>query len=94
MTFSLMPEHEQFIQTQIEAGVYGSTDELLADAIKLLMAREQGNMKDVDDRPEATLENVDGIWMVKTSQPEMLDIDLVDFIRRQRDDRSEALANW
>jgi Arc/MetJ-type ribon-helix-helix transcriptional regulator len=94
MAFSLIPEHEQFIQAQIEAGVYENADELLADAIRLLMARYQGDLKDEDDRLEATLENIEGIWMVKTSKPEMLNIDLVDFIRQQRDSRNEALANW
>jgi antitoxin ParD1/3/4 len=41
MNISLKPEHEQFIQSQIQAGRYANAEELMNDALKLLQAREQ-----------------------------------------------------
>jgi antitoxin ParD1/3/4 len=40
MSISLKPEHEQFIQSQIETGQYNSSDEVINEAFKLLTERE------------------------------------------------------
>jgi antitoxin ParD1/3/4 len=40
MSISLKPEHEQFIQSQIETGQYTSPDEVISEAFKLLTERE------------------------------------------------------
>ena len=40
MKITLKPEQEQFIQTQIESGKYGSVDEIVSEAINLLEKRE------------------------------------------------------
>lgn len=41
MNICLQPEHEQFIQSQIQAGRYANTEEVMNEAFKLLQAREQ-----------------------------------------------------
>lgn len=41
MNISLKPEHEQFIQAQIQSGQYRSAEELLDAAIALLQQRAQ-----------------------------------------------------
>ncbi|WP_334882595.1 type II toxin-antitoxin system ParD family antitoxin [Nostoc sp.] len=41
MNISLKPEHEQFIQSQIQTGRYANAEELMNEALKLLQAREQ-----------------------------------------------------
>ncbi|MEA5601770.1 type II toxin-antitoxin system ParD family antitoxin [Nostoc sp. UHCC 0252] len=41
MNISLKPEHEQFIQSQIQAGRYANAEEVMNEAFKLLQAREQ-----------------------------------------------------
>ncbi|MEH2055474.1 MAG: type II toxin-antitoxin system ParD family antitoxin [Nostoc sp.] len=41
MNISLKPEHEQFIQSQIQTGRYANVEELMNEALKLLQAREQ-----------------------------------------------------
>ena len=41
MTISLKPEHEHFIQSQIETGRYSSPDDVLSEAFDLLSERER-----------------------------------------------------
>ena len=41
MTISLKPEHERFIQSQIETGRYSSPDDVLSEAFDLLSERER-----------------------------------------------------
>ncbi|MEH2310158.1 MAG: type II toxin-antitoxin system ParD family antitoxin [Nostoc sp.] len=41
MDISLKPEHEQFIQSQIQAGRYANAEEVMNEAFKLLQVREQ-----------------------------------------------------
>jgi hypothetical protein len=41
----------------------------------------------LDDRPEAELEYVDGVLVVKCQHPGTLDLDLVEFIKEQREER-------
>ena len=41
MNISLKPEHEQFIQSQIQSGRFANTDEVISEAFKLLEEREQ-----------------------------------------------------
>ena len=40
MSISLKPEHELFIQAQIETGGYNHPDEVITEAFKLLTERE------------------------------------------------------
>ena len=40
MNISLKPEHERFIQSQIEAGQYKSPDDVINEAFKVLAERE------------------------------------------------------
>ena len=40
MNISLKPEHERFIQSQIETGQYTSPDEVINEAFKVLAERE------------------------------------------------------
>jgi antitoxin ParD1/3/4 len=40
MTISLKPEHEHFIRSQIETGKYANPDEVISEAFKLLVQRE------------------------------------------------------
>ncbi len=40
MNISLKPEHERFIQSQIETGKYTSPDEVINEAFKVLAERE------------------------------------------------------
>lgn len=41
MNISLKPEHEQFIQSQIQAGRYANAEDVMNEALKLMQAREQ-----------------------------------------------------
>jgi len=41
MDISLQPEHEQFIQAQLETGNYTSVDEIVNEAFKLFVERER-----------------------------------------------------
>lgn len=41
MSISLKPEHEQFIQSQIEKGKYANADEVISEAFRLLEERER-----------------------------------------------------
>ncbi|XHX81129.1 MAG: type II toxin-antitoxin system ParD family antitoxin [Stenomitos frigidus ULC029] len=41
MDISLKPEHEQFIQAQLETGNYTSVDEIVNEAFKLFVERER-----------------------------------------------------
>lgn len=41
MNITLKPEYEQFIQTQLAAGRYAAIDDLISEALLLLMQREQ-----------------------------------------------------
>ena len=41
MTISLKPEHERFIQSQIETGRYSNSDDVLSEAFDLLSERER-----------------------------------------------------
>ncbi|MEH1838668.1 MAG: type II toxin-antitoxin system ParD family antitoxin [Nostoc sp.] len=41
MNIYLKPEHEQFIQSQIQSGRYANAEEVMNEAFKLLQAREQ-----------------------------------------------------
>jgi 7,8-dihydro-6-hydroxymethylpterin-pyrophosphokinase len=47
-----------------------------------------------DDRPEAELEYVNGVLVVKSQQPGTLDLDLVEFIREQREERNRQVGGW
>jgi hypothetical protein len=49
---------------------------------------------DQDDRPEAELEYVNGVLVVKTQQPGTLDLDLVEFINQQREERDRQVGGW
>ena len=40
MNISLKPEHQQFIQSQIERGKYANADEVISEAFRLLEERE------------------------------------------------------
>ena len=41
MNISLIPDHEKYIETRIQSGVYQSIDELMTRAIALLIASEE-----------------------------------------------------
>lgn len=41
MNIFLKPEYEQFIQSQIDTGNYTSADEIINEAVKLLLERER-----------------------------------------------------
>ncbi|MEG4576269.1 type II toxin-antitoxin system ParD family antitoxin [Microcoleus sp. N3A4] len=41
MNIVLKPEYEEFIQSQIQSGKYGSAEELIGEAIALLRERKQ-----------------------------------------------------
>ena len=41
MDISLKPEHEQFIQAQLETGSYTSVDEIVNEALDLFVERER-----------------------------------------------------
>lgn len=41
MSIILKPEHEQFIQAQLATGQYGSPDEVLSEAFRLLEERHK-----------------------------------------------------
>jgi len=41
MNIVLKPEYEEFIRSQIQSGKYGSTEELIGEAIALLRERKQ-----------------------------------------------------
>jgi hypothetical protein len=47
-----------------------------------------------DDRPEAELEYVNGVLVVKSQQPGTLDLDLVEFIKEQREARNRQVGGW
>jgi hypothetical protein len=49
---------------------------------------------DQDDRPEAELEYVNGVLVVKSQQPGTLDLDLVEFINQQREERDRQVGGW
>jgi hypothetical protein len=48
----------------------------------------------LDDRPEAELEYVNGVLVVKSQQPGTLDLDLVEFIKEQREERDRQVGGW
>ena len=41
MSSNLSPENEQFVKHELESGTYGSRDELVDDAIRLLKRRRE-----------------------------------------------------
>jgi hypothetical protein len=45
-------------------------------------------------RPEAELEYVNGVLVVKSQQPGTLDLDLVEFINQQREERDRQVGGW
>jgi hypothetical protein len=49
-------------------------------------AQASGINEAQDDRPEAELEYVNGVLVVKSPQPGTLDLDLVEFIKEQREE--------
>jgi Arc/MetJ-type ribon-helix-helix transcriptional regulator len=91
MDFSLKPEHEQIIQECLDIGDYENADEVLSDALHLLKLRNRQHVLSSvqDDSPEAMLEMVDGVLVVK-SQGQKLSGDLV---AAMREERVRQLAN-
>jgi antitoxin ParD1/3/4 len=49
MTISLKPEHEHFIQSQIDTGHYTNPDEVISEAFKLLFQREN-RLKELQEK--------------------------------------------
>jgi hypothetical protein len=48
----------------------------------------------LDQRPEAELEYVNGVLVVKSQQPGTLNLDLVEFIKEQREERNRQVGGW
>jgi hypothetical protein len=46
------------------------------------------------DLTEAELEYVNGVLVVKSQQPGTLDLDLVEFIKEQREERDRQVGGW
>lgn len=44
MNISLIPDHEKYIETRIQSGVYQSIDELMTRAIALLIESEEEDL--------------------------------------------------
>ena len=44
MNLSLRPEHQQLIESQISNGRYTSSDEIIAEALELLIKRDRYNL--------------------------------------------------
>jgi antitoxin ParD1/3/4 len=62
MNIFLKPEHEQFIQAQIQSGKYASADEVISAAFQLLQEQEQRYTRWVEEtrqKVEIGLEQVD-----------------------------------
>jgi hypothetical protein len=66
----------------------------LADRLFGQVNRGNGADRALDDAPEAELEYVDGVLVVKTQQPGTLALDLVEFGRQQREERMHQVGGW
>jgi antitoxin ParD1/3/4 len=49
MSISLTPDQEQFIQTKLQSGKYGSAEEILAMALRLLDEYDRSDAEWVED---------------------------------------------
>ncbi len=67
---------------------------LLVNQLSGEVNRPNGIDKALDDRPEEELEYVNGVLVVKSQQPGTLDLDLVEFIKEQREERDRQVGGW
>lgn len=61
MNLSLKPEHQQLIESQISSGRYTNSDELIAEALELLIKRDRYNLwvEEVRHKVEAAAASLD-----------------------------------
>jgi antitoxin ParD1/3/4 len=61
MNLSLRPEHQQLIESQINSGRYTNSDEIIAEALELLIKRDRYNLwvEEVRHKVEVAAESLD-----------------------------------
>ena len=81
---SLTPELEKWVQSKVESGLYGSSSEVVRDALRLLHQFEGERIRKLDElRSELQI----GLEQVKAGRVEDLDSSLITGIKQRGRER-------
>jgi len=84
MNVSLTPELEKWVQSKVESGLYGSSSEVVRDALRLLHQFEGERIRKLDElRSELQI----GLEQVKAGRVEDLDSSLITGIKQRGRER-------
>jgi antitoxin ParD1/3/4 len=93
MNLSLRPEHQQLIESQISSGRYTNPDEIIAEALDLLIKRDRYNLwvEEVRHKVEAAAASLDSAEPTLRERGEGVDSETaIAQIRARLHQRSES----
>ena len=87
MNVSLTPELEKWVHSKVDTGLYGSSSEVIRDALRLLHQFEAERVRKLDDlRSDLQI----GLEQLKSGRGEEFDRNLVEQIKKKGRERSIA----
>ncbi len=87
MNVSLTPELEEWVQSKVNTGFYGSSSEVVRDALRLLHQFESERLRKLDElRADLQI----GLEQLKARKRQEFDGDLVDQIKKRGRERISA----